>query len=358
MTYEYLGLQYGQWVNIGISLLIVLSALFLGRWIFRVLFDRVALRLIKHTRTTLDDDVLAAIQSPIYWIGVVFIFQIALGRLDFLPDGWDDILSEIYYVLYLIIGLIIIWRIVQNLFNWYGSEITVPEKNDLADQLLPFFRRVATILLSLIGIIMLLAHFDVNVSGFVATLGIGSVAIALAAQATLTDTISGFAIMIDRPFRIGDRIEIQDLATWGDVVDIGLRSTRIRTRDNRLVIIPNSVISQSLVVNYAYPDPKYRIQVHVGLAYGTDLEFARQTMIEALRGVEGVLPDQEVEALFLEFGPSALIFRVRWWLDSYTDTRQMFDKVNTALYNALNEAKIEIPVPQMELTINNSIAPV
>ena len=180
----------------------------------------------------------------------------------------------------------------------------------------------------------------------VATLGIGSLAIALAAQATLSDTISGFVIMVDRPFRIGDRIEIQDLDTWGDVVDIGLRSTRIRTRDNRMVIVPNSVIGKSLIVNHSFPDTQYRIQIHVGVAYGTDIEEARKVLIEAVSKVEGVLSDHPVEALFLEFGDYALIFRVRWWLDSYVDTRRMFDSVNTAMYNALNEAGIEMPFPQ------------
>jgi len=139
------------------------------------------------------------------------------------------------------------------------------------------------------------------------------------------------------------------LNTWGDVIDIGLRSSRIRTRDNRMVIIPNSVLTKSLIVNYSYPDTKYRIQINIGVAYGTDLELARQTMITAVRNVEGVLPDQKVEALFLEFGPSELIFRVRWWLDSYADTRRMFDQVNSALYGALNAAGIEIPCPQMDI---------
>jgi len=125
-----------------------------------------------------------------------------------------------------------------------------------------------------------------------------------------------------------------------------------------MVIVPNSVISQSLIVNYSYPDTKYRIQVNIGVAYGTNLELARRIMIEAVRGVEGVLPGREVEALFLEFGPSALIFRVRWWIDSYSDTRRMFDKVNTALYTALNEAEIEIPDPQMEVHFKDSLGEV
>jgi small-conductance mechanosensitive channel len=158
-------------------------------------------------------------------------------------------------------------------------------------------------------------------------------------------------IMLDRPFRIGDRIEILELDTWGDVEDIGLRSTRIRTRDNRMVVVPNSVISKSLVVNYAYPNSEYRIEIHVGVAYGTDIEFARKTLVEAVSKVDGVDTSHPVEALFLEFGDSALIFRVRWWLDSYVDTRRMFDKVNTAMYYALSEAGIEIPFPQQDLNV-------
>jgi small-conductance mechanosensitive channel len=193
---------------------------------------------------------------------------------------------------------------------------------------------------------MLLSHFDVDVSALVTTLGITSLAIALAAQTALSDTISGFTIMMDRPFRIGDRIEIQDLNTWGDVVDIGLRSSRVRTRDNRMVVVPNSVIGKSLVVNYAYPDSQYRIQIHLGISYGSDIELARRVMEETVQDLEGVLSDYPVEALFLEFGESALIFRVRWWLDSYEDTRRMFDRVNSALFHALSEAGIEIPFPQ------------
>ena len=76
-------------------------------------------------------------------------------------------------------------------------------------------------------------------------------------------------------------------------------------------------------------------------------------MIEAVRGVEGVLPDRPVEALFLEFGESALIFRVRWWLESYVDTRRMFDRVNTALYKALEEANIKLPAPQLEVQMKS-----
>jgi MscS family membrane protein len=175
--------------------------------------------------------------------------------------------------------------------------------------------------------------------------------VSLAAQDTLSNVIAGVMIMIDQPFRVGDRIEIQGLSTWGDVVDIGLRSTRIRTRDNRLVIIPNNNISTDQIINYTYPDPEYRIQIEIGVGYGQDIERVRQIIVDTVRQVDGVLLDKPVDALYVEMGASAMTFRVRWWIDSYVDTRRMFDLVNTALQNALDEADIAMPFNTYDINI-------
>ncbi|MEJ2447816.1 MAG: mechanosensitive ion channel family protein, partial [Anaerolineales bacterium] len=252
-------------------------------------------------------------------------------------------------VLYFLTGFLFAWRLTTHIFTWLGNEIGLKTNASLDEQLFPFFQRVILILLSAIGIITILSHFQVDITAMVTTLGIGSLAVALAAQNTLEDTINGFMVMLDRPYRIGDRIELMDLNTWGDVVDIGLRSTRIRTRDNRMVVVPNSQIGKSLVVNYAYPNDQYRLEIHVGIAYGSDIEKARQVMVDAVRQVEGVLEDRPVEALFLEFGESSLIFRVRWWLESYVDTRKMFDRVNSALYLTLQKESIQLPFPQLDV---------
>lgn len=349
----FLGLSSAQWLTLGISLLIVLFVLIPGKWIIGVLIKKPLSRLAKRTSTILDDFILEIIQLPLYLLLIGWSVNFGLKRLDFIPEEWNPWISDAFFIFYLIIGFIFSIQFLRKIIIWYGKEMSSRTETNLDEQLLPFIRRVTMIIIWLIGIIILLSHFNVDVSGLVATLGIGSLAIALAAQAALSDTISGFAIMIDRPFRIGDRIEIQDLDTWGDVVDIGLRSSRIRTRDNRMVVVPNSVIGKSLVVNYSYPDTQYRNEIQIGLAYGTDIEKARDIMVNIVRKVEGVLPDKPVEALFLEFGTNALIFRVRWWLESYYDTRRMFDKVNTALYHALNEANIKIPNPQVDVFFRN-----
>jgi len=334
-----------QWINIAIALSVFIVTLFLGRWLIRLVFNRVIRRVTRFTKNTLDDAIMNAIAPPLYFLALVYAFRFALERLsrDFEFLSFD--LEQVYFVLFILIGLATVWRLVTHIAEWYQKQLALTGGVELSEQLLPFFRRIILILITVIAAIMLLDYFNVDISGMVATLGIGSLAIALAAQAALSDTISGFIIMVDRPYRIGDRIEIQDLDTWGDVVDIGLRSTKIRTRDNRMVIVPNSVIAKSLVVNYSYPDTQYRNQIQIGVAYGSDIEQVRQILVKTVSQVEGVLPDKPVEALFLEFGDSALIFRVRWWLDSYVDTRRMFDRVNTAMYNALNQAGIDIPYP-------------
>ena len=345
----FLGLSDTQWIKLGISLIIILLALIPGKWLIRILVEKPLHRLTRKTTTVLDDLILEIIQLPLYLLLIGWAINFGLKWLDFIPENWSGWIDDISFVFYVIIGLIFSIRFVRKMIIWYGKEMSSRTKTNLDEQLLPFIRRVTMVIIWLIGIIILLSHFEVDVSGLVATLGIGSLAIALAAQATLSDVISGFSIMIDRPFRIGDRIEIQDLDTWGDVVDIGFRSSRIRTRDNRMVIVPNSVIGKSLIVNYSYPDTQYRIQIQIGLGYDSDIEEAREIIINTVMKVEGVLQDKPVEALFLEFGENALIFRVRWWLESFYDTRRMFDKVNTAMYHALNEAGIEIPNPRLEV---------
>ena len=339
-----------QWIEIGISILIILFTIFLGRWLIKMLFSRIIRRFTRSTKTTFDDVLLDTLTAPLYWLAVVYAFQFSLARLDFFVSALRFDLEPTFYVLYWLTGFSITWRLVSNIGKWYEKQLSSTDDVELAEQLMPFLRRVLLILVVVIFAIILLDFFEIEVGGMVATLGIGSLAIALAAQAALSDTISGFVIMMDRPYRIGDRIEVQDLSTWGDVVDIGLRSTRIRTLDNRMVIIPNSVMSKSLIVNHSFPDTQYRIQIHIGIAYGSDIEQARQIIVDAVRQVEGVLPNRPVEALFLEFGDSALTFRIRWWLESYIDTRRMFDRVNTAIYNSLNKAGIVIPFPQRVIT--------
>ncbi len=344
-----LGLRVDEWVNLAVAVLAVVAALTLGRWLIHLLLQRWIAGLVHRTRTTLDDALVESIRLPLYWYLLAIVVQWAIARLDFIPQRYALTIENVFFVVYVLVGFVFLWRLISRLFKWYAGELAAKTETDLGDQLLPILRRISLVILGLVVLSMVLQHFNVEISGLVATLGIGSLAIALAAQASLSDIFSGFVIMVDRPFRIGDRIELQDLATWGDVTDIGLRSTRIRTRDNRMVIIPNSIIGKSLIINHSFPNSHYRIEVSVGVAYGSDIERARQVMIDAAMGVEGIRTTEPVEALFQEMGDSALLFRLRVWIESYVDTRRIVDRVNSAVYKSLNEAGIVIPFPQRDV---------
>jgi MscS family membrane protein len=269
--------------------------------------------------------------------------------LTFLYAELKTFLSDVYFVLSLVFGTLIVWSLIDLGHDWYREKLKEAGRVDELDPVLTLLTRVARIVVVIISLSILLSNFGINITALLAALGIGGLAFSLAAQDTLADAIAGFIILADRPYRVGDRIEIQGEGTWGDVVDIGLRTTRIRTRDNRMVIVPNSLIGKSQVINYTYPDPRYRIEMHVGIAYGTDIETARRLIVETVRGVEGVLLDKPVDALYHEMGDSAMIFRVRWWIESYVDTRRVYDRVNTALQEALDAAGIKMPYPTQSL---------
>ncbi len=346
-TAEFLGLSITDWVNLGISILWVLIGYLLGTWLIKGILPRV----VRGTATELDDRLLAAVGKSIRWLVVLIVLQPATARLTFLSAGLKTILGDVYFVLMAVLGFRIIWQVLEMAAQWYRDRAAQENREEQLSPMITLLVRLSQAILIVIAISILLSHFGINVTAFAAVLGIGGLALSLAAKDVIADTIDGFIILVDQPFRIGDRIEIQGVGTWGDVTDIGLRTTRIRTRDNRVVIVPNSVIGSNQVINYSYPDPRYRIETHVGIGYGQDIEKVRRIIIETVRQVEGVLPDKPVDALYNEMGDSAMIFRVRWWIESYSDTRRMFDQVHTALQKALDEAGIEMPFPTQNVNV-------
>ncbi len=339
-----------DWLNLGYSILLILIIGFIISRLFYLVLEKI----VASTKNEYAEDFVSRIRRQIYVIMITIGFQVGTVRLYLIEAITKIRISQLYTLIYIITGTVILWRLVDVLVKWYQNEVE-PKRSDphQADTILILLHRIARVLLITISMIMLLSLYNINVTALIAALGVGGLAISLAAQDTLSNVISGIMIMLDQPFRVGDRIEIPKMNTWGDVVDIGLRSTRIRTRDNRLVIVPNNTISTDQVINYTYPDPTYRIQFEIGVGYGQDIEKVRQIIVDAVRQVEGILPYKPVDALYVSMAESAMIFRVRWWIESYRDTRHMFDRVNTALHRAFDEAGIVLAVNTIDINLLN-----
>jgi MscS family membrane protein len=302
---------------------------------------------VRHTQTEFDDRLLGAIVKDIRWLVVILALYVATNRLTFVSAGLKIFLGDVYFVVGLFLAVRIVFKLIDLADGWTRQRMARAGREGELDRVNALFSRVAQVLTVIVGLIILLAHFGVNVTALSAALGLGGLAFTLAAQDTIADAIAGVIILVDQPFRIGDRIEIQGAGTWGDVLDIGLRSTRIRTRDNRVVILPNSTISSNQVMNYSYPDPSYRCETHLSIEDDTDLETARRLIVDTVRVVEGAVNDKPVDALYIEMGPSGVIFRVRWWIETYIIRTRNLDQVHTALQAAFDREGIPFaPITQ------------
>ncbi len=350
----FFGLGLDDWLVLLFSAIVVIGVYLLATWLVKRVFPRLARR----TQTQFDDRLLEISGKEIQWLVLIFTFQLVTPRLVFISADFKSLLRDFYFILI----VILIFRI-----TWHGIDLIEQEANRrLAEQgreveMAPVLKLVVisgqAVVIIFFGSIFL-SHFGIEVGGLVAALGLGGLALSLAARDTIADAIAGLIILIDKPFRVGDRIEMHELDTWGDVTKIGLRSTNILTRDNCMVIVPNSKIGNNEIVNYSYPDPQYRIQTHISIAYGTPIKTIQNLVLDTLQEVEGVMQDRNIDVLYHEMGDSAMIFRVRWWISSYADKRQVIDRVHIALQEAIDAAGIVSPfnTQTIDLQINPETA--
>jgi small-conductance mechanosensitive channel len=194
------------------------------------------------------------------------------------------------------------------------------------------------------ALIVIFKHFNYDIFSLVTALGIGSLAIGMAAKDTLAHMISGFTLMLDRPFRIGDRIQLTG-GQIGDVLAIGLRSTRIKTLDNQQLVIPNSDLCNTILTNQAFPDRRAKGRINVGVAYGSDVDQVKQVLVAAALEVEEVLRDPLPESFFISFGDSALNMSLFFWVDNYADLIAINDRINSLIIRRFRDNNITIPFP-------------
>ncbi len=337
-----------EWLRLALAAAIVaLVAFFGGRVLHRLLRSIIARQHLK-----VDETLLAELGPLLSWWLAAIGFHIAVWWVDLQNEPARALFADLVFLAYLGVATLSMLRLVDRAVDMYTRRKAAEGQAATAEKLRPALRRWARVVIVLFSVFVALGRLDVGFSVPTILVMLIGLTISLAARDTVTDIIAGFFILIDQPFRIGDRIQIQGVDTWAEVVNIGLRSSVLRTRHNVEIIVPNSTIGKNQVINYSYPDPRYRMQTHVGIAFGTNVEHARQVMIDAVRQVAYVLPDEPVQALYMEIGSSAMIFRVRWWIDIHQDWERSFDFVHTALHNALAEAGIESPDPSQSVKLH------
>jgi len=217
----------------------------------------------------------------------------------------------------------------------------------------PAFRNGVVVLLFLLASYSILLVWDVNITGLVASAGILGLALSFAAQDTLSNLFAGVSILADRSYEIGDFI-VLDSGERGEVTHIGLRSTRLLTRDDVGITIPNGVIAHAKIVNEAAsPRGRYRIRVKVGIAYGSDV---RQviTLLEQIAINHGEISNTPTPRVrFRAFGESSLELELLCWIGNPADRGRVVHELNCVIYEAFDDQQITIPFPQREVSFRD-----
>jgi small-conductance mechanosensitive channel len=194
--------------------------------------------------------------------------------------------------------------------------------------------------------------FSVDLTGVAVILGFLSVGIGFGLQYLAADIASGFILLFERPMRVGDRIRLDD-GIEGRVENISLRSTIVITNENMAVIVPNSKLVQNRFINYSYSNQSVRLNIPVGVAYGSDLQKVSRALVEAAKGVKEVLPTPAPRPHFKGFGDSALDFEIRVWINEPHKHPQIRSKINYQIDRLFREYEIEIPFPQRDLHLRS-----
>jgi len=204
-----------------------------------------------------------------------------------------------------------------------------------------------------LGIIVAVQSIGLNLTSLAVVFGLLSVGIGFGLQNIVSNFISGLIILFERPIKIGDQITIGDVL--GKVQNISLRATLIRTFDNISIIVPNSEFITSQVINWSHRDPKIRIHVNVGVAYGSDVPLVINSLLEVARNHPEILKDPAPKVWFIEFGDSSLNFDLLAWIPSPKSRPDVISDLNKGIDEIFRKNKIQIPFPQRDLHIRSSV---
>ena len=245
--------------------------------------------------------------------------------------------------------------IVDILISYLESTIVTRTRNKVDDVLLDLTKKFSGIIIYATGVVLALDALGFNIMPFVAGAGVAGIAIGFAAKDTLSNLIAGVLLIIDRPFEMGDRIEIwtapKNSATWGDVIDIGLRATKIRTTDNIVVVIPNNEIMKRDIINYTTITKEIRVRIPIGIAYDADTQKAKDLIRDVALELDWVMRDPPPRVVVRNFGESSVDLQARVWIGDPRRRMDTISHVTDRIKTVFQEKGIEIPYPKRDIYI-------
>ena len=321
------------------SMAILAAALVLTvvlRWVLRFLLSSWT----QKTQTELDDILVKALRKLVTFSIPIIGSMIALTPLAIPTPVPQRLLFSLLSVLLLISAI----RLVHNLSVWLEKSWVDRTKSTLDEGLLPHLRKAAKAVICILGVLLILRQWEVRVGPLLGALGIGGLAVGLALNSSLANIFGGIQLILDRSINVGDKIML-DSGETGVVLDVGLRSTKMRTYENEVLFVPNSALANARVKNYTKPDATIRVTVDFGVAYGSDVARVKQIVLDAISTLDDIKEEPAPQVLFFKMNDFSLDMSARVWVDDYQEQFGKKMEMTQLIYDTLVENDIEIPFP-------------
>ena len=318
----------------------VLVVAVLGGWLAKSVFFRRLRALAAHTATRADDVLLDATRP--YWVvAALLLGALPALRLSPLPPDARLTIERFDFAALLVVITLAAARYVT---LWFAPSPGSPHAVHTS-----LVRNAVRALVFVAGFLLVLDNAGVEIKTLLTALGVGSLAVGLALQPTLSNLFAGIHLSMAQPIRVGDFVELED-GTQGHVVDVGWRATRIRQLSNNLVVVPNARLAEMRLLNYSLPDPPQAVLVPVGVSYASDLRRVEAVTVEVARGLQRELPQADPQhepfIRYSEFGDSAINFTAILRARSYTERWTVIHEFVMRLKECYDREGIEIPFPQ------------
>lgn len=325
-----------------ISLAIILGAIIAAKVLYLII-GRTIKKLTQKTKTKLDDLLVDMLEEPLVFAVAIFGLWYGFERLSF-PEGFESWMGKVFHVL---IAINITWllaRVIDALIQEYLVPLTEKSESDLDDQLMPILRKGIRSVIWILGIIIALNNAGYDVGALLAGIGIGGLALAMAAKDFVANIFGGIQVFVDKPFMVNDRIKIDGYD--GFVTEIGIRSTRVNTLEGRMLTIPNHKFTDGVVENVSI-EPTRKVKLNLGLTYDTTPENMEKAL-DILHDIHHMNQDLITEnklISFTTFGDFSLGILFIYYIRKEADIFDTQSKMNLQTLQRFNAEGLEFAFP-------------
>ncbi|MBN2880796.1 mechanosensitive ion channel family protein [Candidatus Woesearchaeota archaeon] len=318
-------------INIVIFLILAKAIAYIAKTYFQ--------NLVRKTANTLDDELLDKTEYPFIILIVLLGSIISLRIID--ANTKLLLITESAIIL---ISSYIISTMFRIFLKFWEESWSIKRNVQIDNIMFSLLDKIISATIISIGVLIILDKWSIAIGPIMASLGVVGIIVGFGLKDSFGNIFSGFFLVIDRAYNYNDTIKL-DTGEFGNVIEVGFRSTRVRTFDNEVLIIPNSKIASSVIKNYARPNNKTRAKINFSVEYGSDPKKVEEVVLKTIKQIPNILDEPEPFVYFEEMGDYALKFNLYYWVDSFRDKFLSKHHANILIYQALNNSGIGIPFP-------------